>query len=42
MLSAKATAGFLNRTKRSSLRFPDGFLSAVAKHLVRVEQGTKS
>ena len=28
-VSAKATAGFLNRARRSSLRFPDGFLDAV-------------
>ena len=32
-LSAKATAGFRNRTKRSSLRFPVGFLEAVDAHL---------
>jgi DNA (cytosine-5)-methyltransferase 1 len=38
-LSAKATAGFLSRTRLSSLRFPPGFLVAVAAHLARVERG---
>lgn len=32
-LSEKATAGFLERTKRASLHFPDGFLDAVRRHL---------
>lgn len=36
-LSKKATAGFLARTRRSSLRFPDGFVRAVESHLSRVE-----
>lgn len=36
-LSARATAGFLERTTRSSLRFPDGFLDRVARHLDRVK-----
>lgn len=31
-LSARATAGFLNRAQRSSLRFADGFLDDVAEH----------
>jgi DNA (cytosine-5)-methyltransferase 1 len=35
-LSAKATAGFLARTKRSRLRFPDGFLDTLEAHLARV------
>lgn len=35
-LSAKATAGFLSRTERSSLRFPDGFLPTLERHLERV------
>lgn len=35
-LSPRATAGFLNRTARSGLRFPDGFLTAVARHLSAV------
>lgn len=37
-LSAKATAGFLERTQRSSLRFPDGFLDAVREHLARMQR----
>ena len=36
-LSGRATRGFLNRTTRSSLRFPHGFLDAMAKHQLRVE-----
>jgi DNA (cytosine-5)-methyltransferase 1 len=35
-LSPRATAGFLSRTQRSSLRFPPGFLDAVRRHLDRV------
>jgi DNA (cytosine-5)-methyltransferase 1 len=35
-LSAKATAGFLDRTRRGSLRFPAGFLDAVAAHLAKM------
>jgi DNA (cytosine-5)-methyltransferase 1 len=35
-LSERATAGFLNRTGRSQLRFPDGFVQAIADHLDRV------
>lgn len=38
LLSARATAGFLNRTKKGSLRFPEGFIAAVESHLVRVQQ----
>lgn len=37
LLSGRATRGFLNRTARSSLRFPDGFLDAVAEHRLRME-----
>lgn len=37
LLSARATAGFLSRTQRSSLRFPDGFLDGVALHLDRMQ-----
>jgi DNA (cytosine-5)-methyltransferase 1 len=33
LLSVKATAGFLERTKRSSLRFPEGFIDQVRSHL---------
>jgi DNA (cytosine-5)-methyltransferase 1 len=32
-LSLRATAGFLSRTRKSSLRFPPGFLDAVQRHL---------
>lgn len=32
-LSIRATAGFLERARRGSLRFPDGFLAALAQHL---------
>jgi DNA (cytosine-5)-methyltransferase 1 len=35
-LSARATAGFLERTGRSSLRFPPGFLHALQLHLRRM------
>jgi DNA (cytosine-5)-methyltransferase 1 len=37
-LSVKATSGFLERTARSSLRFPEGFLTALRAHLARVQQ----
>lgn len=32
-LSAKATAGFLSRTRKSALRFPAGFIRCVEEHL---------
>lgn len=35
-LSLRATCGFLERTSRSSLRFPPGFLDAVARHRDRM------
>lgn len=38
-LSARATAGFLERTTRSTLRFPPGFLDDVENHLVRMSRG---
>lgn len=38
-LSARATAGFLARTNRSSLRFPEGFREAVRAHLDRMLGG---
>lgn len=38
-LSPKATAGFLSRATKSSLRFPPGFLEAVAAHLEAVSNG---
>ena len=37
-LSERATAGFLERTSRSSLRFPEGFLDDVTVHLERVRE----
>lgn len=37
-LSERATAGFLGRTNRSTLRFPPGFLKEVAAHLDRVRE----
>lgn len=38
-LSARATAGFLARTQKSSLRFKPGFLDALRRHLERMESG---
>lgn len=38
-LSRRATAGFLARTERSSLRFPAGFIDAIEAHLRRMEPG---
>lgn len=35
-LSPRATAGFLSRAKKSSLRFAPGFLEALERHLQRV------
>jgi len=35
-LSVRATAGFLSRTRIATLRFADGFISAVEKHLAAV------
>lgn len=36
-LSVKATAGFLSRARKGSLRFPPGFLDALDEHLARME-----
>lgn len=36
LLSRRATAGFFERAKQASLRFPPGFLDAVAAHLDRM------
>ena len=33
MLSIKATAGFLSRTRRAKLRFEPGFIAAIERHL---------
>lgn len=35
-LSARATGGFLSRTKKSSLRFPPGFLESLSAHHERM------
>lgn len=37
MLSVKATAGFLSRTRRAKLRFEPGFIAAVERHLQIME-----
>lgn len=37
-LSTRATSGFLSRTRKSSLRFPDGFLQIVEAHLQRMNE----
>ncbi len=37
-LSPRATAGFLGRTRNSTLRFPAGFIRAVEAHLARVQR----
>lgn len=34
LLSIRATAGFLSRTRRAKLRFEPGFISAVEQHLI--------
>jgi DNA (cytosine-5)-methyltransferase 1 len=36
-LSAKASHGFLGRTRRSSLRFPEGFLAALEAYTARLD-----
>lgn len=41
-LSARATRGFLSRARRSTLRFPAGFLGALERHLLRMEATDKS
>lgn len=42
LLSAKATAGFLRRTDVSTLRFPEGFLQTVRKHLLHMQRARSS
>ena len=39
-LSVRATEGFLRRTQVSSLRFPEGFLDSVRRHLEQMEAPT--
>jgi DNA (cytosine-5)-methyltransferase 1 len=38
LLSARATEGFLKRTRLGRLRFPDGFIQALEAHLTSVRQ----
>lgn len=38
-LSIRATKGFLSRTQRGKLRFPDGFLDRLRAHSTRLELG---
>lgn len=40
-LSARATRGFLSRTERSVLRFPDGFQDRLREHLYRMENSDR-
>jgi DNA (cytosine-5)-methyltransferase 1 len=40
LLSERATAGFLSRTERSTLRFQPGFIDAVRDHLTVMRQTT--
>lgn len=40
-LSERATAGFLSRTKKSSLRFPGGFLNSIERHLSSVRDNSQ-
>ncbi|HYC44841.1 MAG TPA: DNA (cytosine-5-)-methyltransferase [Burkholderiales bacterium] len=42
LLSERATAGFYSRAQRAKLRFPEGFLDAVAKHLENMSGKTPS
>lgn len=37
-LSQRATAGFLSRTRVSTLRFPEGFIGAIEEHLAAVTE----
>lgn len=38
LLSEKATAGFLARTRKGRLRFPEGFIAAIEAHLRRMQR----
>lgn len=38
LLSARATAGFLSRTRTSTLRFPAGLIEALERHLAYMER----
>lgn len=37
LLSERAMAGFLKRTRQGSLNFPDGFLAAAERHLAKMQ-----
>ncbi len=41
-LSARATEGFLRRASRGRLRFPDGFLADLERHLCRVARSARA
>jgi DNA (cytosine-5)-methyltransferase 1 len=41
-LSARATRGFLSRTDRAKLRFPEGFRERLREHLQRMESQEQS
>jgi len=41
LLSERATAGFLSRTERATLKFHPGFIDAVKKHLARMRQESR-
>jgi DNA (cytosine-5)-methyltransferase 1 len=40
-LTLRATAGFLARTERGSLRFPPGFITAIKTHLRQMERAAR-
>lgn len=40
LLSARATRGFLSRTERAKLRFPDGFQDLLRTHLSKMESSS--
>ena len=40
LLSERATAGFLKRTRKGSLKFPEGFIAAAERHLSRMSNST--
>jgi len=41
LLSERATAGFLSRTERATLKFHPGFIDAVRRHLERMRQNNR-
>lgn len=42
LLSSRATRGFLSRTERASLRFPEGFKERLRGHLAEMESGERA